>query len=192
MLRKSSQITLVLTIVVMAIAVIPLTAAVKATNLKEQVTVCSGVLYGKVIAKEAQRFDFAGRKDVTFTKLTVQGEDLTTGKKETREIYYMGGNWDGQLDTTCVSPKEHQTRLGATVVVFYWFSEDITPPGAPQGVFKVSSFASIFQVQQGAGSATVIGLGEGCAIPKSRKINDLRTEVQQIYQQLQAEKKNGI
>lgn len=190
MLRKKSQIMLVLIIAVLAIAVVPLTAAVKAMNLREQVSICSGVIYGKIIAKEAQRFDYADRKDVTFTKLTVQGEDLTTGQSATREIYYMGGMWNGSLETTSVSPKEHQTRLGATVVIFYWFSKDVRPMATSDGAFKASSFASVFQVQQGAGSAAVIGFGEGCAIPKNRKIDDLRAEVQLIYQELQAEKKN--
>jgi len=190
MLRTKSQIILVLIIACVAIAVVPLTAAIKATDLREQVSICSGVIYGKIIAKEAVRFDYADRRDVTFTKLTVEGEDLTTGQKATREIYYMGGMWNGNLDTTIVSPKEHQTRLGATVVVFYWFSKDVRPLAQSVGAFKASSFASVFQVQQGAGSATVIGIGEGCAIPKNRKIDGLRTEVQQIYRELQAEKLN--
>lgn len=190
MMRKMSQITLVLIIAVLAIGVIPLTAAVKAVNLEEQIAISSGVIHGKIIAKEVQRFDYADSQDVTFTKLTVQGEELTTGQATIREIYYMGGMWNGKLDSTSVSPKEHQTRLGATVVVFYWFSNDIKPNASSDGAFKASSFASVFQVQQGAGSATVIGLGEGCAIPKSRKIDEFKAEVQLIYQQLQAEKKN--
>jgi len=186
MSRTRIPLALVLILAVGAIAVVPLTAAIKALNLEELMSISSGVVYGEIVKKDVLRFDWADMQNVTHTKLTIEGEELTTGQKVTRELYYMGGSVEGQLDSPCTAPKEHQTRVGAKVVAFYWFDETLISGGAN----KIFCFANLNQVLKGSGDPTVIGLGEGAAISHNIKLSSLRTEVQRIHQKLQKDSQN--
>ena len=173
-----------LVVIVEAIAGLPLAAAIKAMNLEELMRISTGVISGEIMAKDVVRIDWADEKDVTFTRLTIRGEELTTGAAVTREIYYMGGVWEGKVDSPSTAPREYQTRIGARVVAFYWFDPGLTRTGAN----KIFCLANIYQVQQGAGDPTVIGLGKGAAVPYNVKLSLLRDRVRAIHQMLVKEK----
>jgi hypothetical protein len=183
MLRGRYVVWALYVVVFSLIASTSLTAAIKAMTTEEAVAVFDGAIYGQIISKEVVPLDYLDRKSVTFTRLTIQGEDLYTGEPATRQIYYMGGVRNGRLDSPSTAPKEHQTRVGASVVVFYWFHSEVTAAGA----YKTSSFASLFQVQQGVGEPTVIGLVDS-PVPENVKLDGFRTQVQAIYKELQARK----
>ena len=168
-----------------AFAVMPLAAAIKAMNLEELMEISTGVMAGEIIAKDTVKLDAGDDPNQTFTRLTIRGQEMTTGESLTREIYYWGGIWNGKLDSPSTAPREHQTRVGARVVAFYWFDPNLTAEGA----YKIFCFANIYQIQQGAGEPTVIGLGEGAAVPQNIKLIDLRAQIQAIHKKL--EQKNS-
>ena len=150
-------------------------------TLEELMQISSGVIEGQIVSKDVVRMDWADMQDLTFTRLTISGEDLATGNPATREIYYMGGVWNGKLDSPTTAPRESQTRVGARVVAFYWFDPVLTT----QGANKIFCYANIFQVQQASGEPTVIGLGAGTAVSQNVKLSILSTEVKSIHRKLQ-------
>jgi len=187
MRRSKLPLVLVLVFLVSALGIVPLLAAIKATTLKELLDISTGVVCGEITKKEIVRFDWGDDRDVTHTILTIKGEDLLTGEPVTREVYYMGGIWRGQLDSPNTAPKEHQTRIGATVVAFYWFDDDLVPGGAN----RIFNFANLNQVQRGIGSPTVIGNGEGAAVPYNIKLTGLRLEIQSLWSEIQEQRASG-
>ncbi len=185
MFRRKVSTALVVLLFVAAIFVTPLTAAIKAMTLDEMMDISTGVVSGRIIEKEYVKMDWGDDLDTTFTRIKIRGEELTTGKIVTRDLYYVGGLWDGAVDSPSTAPREHQTRVGAAVVAFYWFNAKI----GPDGVNIIFCFPNINQIQQGSGDPTVIGNGLGAAVPANVKLSALRTEVKSIYEKLQAKKK---
>ena len=108
-----------------------------------------------------------------WTRLTISGQEMTTGETVTQDLYYMGGVWNGFNATPVTSPRDYQTRMGANVVAFYWFDPSLTPDGAN----KIFCYANVFQMHQGSGDPTVIGLGDGTAVPFNTKLSSLSTEI---------------
>jgi hypothetical protein len=181
MLKPKTSLAILSALFVVAAAAFPVFAAIKAMTLEELMQISSGVIEGRIVSKDVVRMDWADMQDLTFTRLTIQGQDLTTGNPATRELYYMGGVWDGQIDSPVTAPRESQTRVGARVVAFYWFDPGLTA----QGANKIFCYTNIYQVQQAAGEPTVIGLGTGAAVPQNVKLSVLSTEVKSIHQKLQ-------
>jgi hypothetical protein len=184
MWKNRTPIAIVLALFLVAVAVVPVSAAIKAMTLEELMQISSGAVQGQIISKDVVKLDWADMTDLTFTRLTIRGQELTTGQPVTRELYYMGGVWNGELDHVATAPREHQTRVGANVVAFYWFDSGLTDQGAD----KIFCYANIYQVQQGAGEPTVIGQGEGAAVSENVKLSVLNAQVKTIHQKLQQQK----
>ena len=69
-----------------------------------------------------------------------------------------------------------------TVRVIDRFDPSLTESGAN----KIFCYPNIYQVQQGASEPTVIGLGEGAAVPFNTKLSVLSAEVREIYAEQKA------
>jgi len=184
MYRNKSFLLFLSILFICGIFTFPLVAAIKAMNLEEMMGISTGVFYGQIIEKSYFKIDDGDERDVTFTRLTVRGRELTTGESATKELWYMGGIWDGRPDSPSTAPPEHKTRVGARAVFFYTRDLDLIDGGADE----VFNFASVYQVQKGAGEETVIGNGKGSAIPVSVKLSDLTVRVRSVYQKLQKQK----
>jgi hypothetical protein len=184
MSRKKLATALAVLLFIAALFAAPLTAAIKAMTLEEMMDISTGVVSGRIIEKEYVKMDWGDDPDTTFTRIRISGEELTTGKMVTRDLYYVGGLWNGEVDSPSTAPREHQTRVGAAMVAFYWFDAKI----GPDGVNIIFCFPNINQIQQGSGDPTVIGNGLGAAVPANVKLSALRTEVKSIYEKLQAKK----
>lgn len=185
MLKFKSPFTLLLVLAAVALAVGPVTAAVKAMNLEETMRITTGMIHGTVVKKDVFRFDVGDVQNELYTRLTVEGEELRTGEKTTVELFYLGGVENGVLEAPNTAPKENQTRVGAKIVAFYWFDSDLSPGGAN----KIFHFGNVFQVLQGAGDPTVISMGVGSPVPQNIKLSALKSEVGRIHQKLLAEKR---
>jgi len=185
MLKFKSPFTLLLVVAVVALAVGPVQAAVKAMNLEETMRITHGVVHGTIVKKDVFRFDVGDVQNELYTRLTVEGEELRTGEKSTFELYYLGGVDQGVLEAPNTAPKENQTRVGANVVAFFWFDPNLSPNGAN----KVFHFGNVFQVLQGAGDPTVISMGAGSPVPQNIKLTVLKNEVGRLHQMLLAEKR---
>jgi len=181
MWKNKTPKAIALALLLAAAAALPVSAAIKATTLQELMEISTGVVQGQIISKDVVKLDWADMNDLTFTRLTIRGEELTTGERVTRELYFMGGVWNGQVDSPSTAPREHQTRVGASVVAFYWFDSGL----AEQGANKIFCFANIYQVQQGAGEPTVIGMGPGAAVSQNVKLSLLNAQVKSIHLKIQ-------
>ena len=178
MMRKIAISVLAIGLIIPALLVAPLSAAIKPMTLPELMEISTGVIDGQIIAKESVViFDPADDMHEIWTRLTLSGTELTTGETVTRDLYYMGGVWNGQRIFPVTSPRDYQTRVGARVVAFYWFDPDLSATGAD----KIFCYANIYQVQQGSEEPTVIGLGEGAAVSYNTKLSDLSVEIGTIY-----------
>jgi hypothetical protein len=184
MWKKKTPLAILTALFLVSVAVVPVSAAIKAMTLEELMQISTGVIQGQIVSKDVYKLDWADMTDLTFTRLTIRGEELTTGESVTRELYYMGGIWNGEVDHIATAPREHQTRVGANVVAFYWFDSGLTANGAN----KIFCYANVFQVQQGAGDPTVIGQGEGAAVSQNVKLSVLSAQVNTIHQRLQQNK----
>jgi len=185
MLKFKSPFTLLLVLAAVALAVGPVTAAVKAMNLEETMRITTGVIHGTIVKKDVFRFDVGDVQNELYTRLAVEGEELRTGEKTTIELYYLGGVSKGLLEAPNTAPKENQTRVGATIVAFFWFDPDLSPKGAN----KVFHFGNVFQVLQGAGDPTVISMGAGSPVPQNIKLTVLKSDVGRVHQKLLAERR---
>ena len=178
MMRKIPPIVFVLLLFISAISVLPLSAAIKPMTLPEMMEISTGAIDGQITAKESVViFDPADNMNEIWTRLTVSGTELTTGETVTHDLYYMGGVWNGQRIFPVTSPRDYQTRVGARVVAFYWFDPSLSETGAN----KIFCYPNIYQVQQGSSEPTVIGLGDGAAVPYNTKLSVLSAEVKRIY-----------
>ena len=178
MSRKIAISVIAIGLVVSALLVAPLGAAIKPMTLPEMMEISTGVIDGQITAKESVViFDPADNMNEIWTRLTVSGTELTTGESVTHDLYYMGGVWNGQRIFPVTSPRDYQTRVGARVVAFYWFDPSLTESGAN----KIFCYPNIYQVQQGSSEPTVIGLGDGAAVPYNTKLSVLSAVVKRIY-----------
>ena len=178
MLRKIAISMVAIGLVISALLVTPLDAAIKPMTLPEMMEISTGVIDGQIVAKESVViFDPADDMNEIWTRLTVNGTELTTGETVTHDLYFMGGVWNGQRIFPVTSPRDYQTRVGARVVAFYWFDPNLAGSGAN----KIFCYPNIYQVQQGASEPTVIGLGEGAAVRINTKLSVLSAEVKRIY-----------
>ena len=160
---------------------VPTTAAVKALNLSELMTINSEAAQVRILEKSTFASDFP-LPGVTWTKLKVQGESLRTGKPVTAEVLFLGSHDPQDGYGTSEMPLLQDTRVGADAVMF-WFREE-KMAGQPN---VVSDFSAVYRVEKGFGEPILVGKGEGLAFPENVKLVDARAQILKTHLELAAQ-----
>ena len=164
------------------------TAQVRALDLTEMVEVCDNAVYGQILSKHVSRLEAEDGRILYFTTLTVEGRLLTDGTPVRVDVSYPGGfinenegYWHSE------SPGDEETRVGSRIVAFYkWFDG---MGGAHATNWLYANHGGLYQSVDGPKGAMVLGRGQGYAVSKNLRVNDLEASVKRIRAD-QARRKN--
>jgi hypothetical protein len=166
-----------------ALLAIPVTAAIKAMNLRELMEITQDAVHGKITARDSFRLDHPW-EGALYTRLTIEGESLRTGEKGTFQVVFHGSHEKSDWYGISTMPTIQDSRLGGETIVF--FGEHPMLPGQN----LVSSFASTYRVESGFGQPVVVGKGEGMAFPENTKLVDAATDIRAMHAELSVGQKS--
>ncbi|MFT7461730.1 MAG: hypothetical protein ACI9EF_000064 [Pseudohongiellaceae bacterium] len=167
----------VATLVVAAVAALPIGAAIKAMNLEEVMSITDDAFVGKIIAKDTVVIDHPWEGAV-YTKLTIQGESLRNGLSQVKEVVFHGSHDPSDDYLTSEMPELKDTRVGGQVMVLSQTSKE------HGGQNVVYSLAGAYRIESGFGEPVVIGKGDGFAFPKNAKLSAVREDVRTTHEAL--------
>ena len=168
-MRKS---TLIAAVCGAALLATPVVAAIRAMTLTELMSITHETVLVQITGKTtfASDYPFEG---AVYTKLTLAGESLRTGKPYEGGVVFLGSHDPADDFGTSEMPVLQDTRLGARAVIF--FEHDDAFPGGRADV--AHNLGYIYRVEDGFGTPVVIGKGEGAAFPDNIKLADVRAQV---------------
>jgi len=172
------------TLIVAALAALPVAAAIKALNLEELMTITSDVVYGTIVDKEVITLDHPWQGAV-YTKLTIQGESLRDGKQATTEVVFHGSHDPSDNYIISEMPELQDTREGGKVVVLFNKTAEL---GGRNLAYDLSG---VYRVESGFGAPVLVGKGEGFAFPVNTKLDDVRARVRTTHDVLVEKAKLG-
>lgn len=175
----------VATLFVAAVAALPIGAAIKAMNLEEVMSITDDVVVGTIIAKESVSLDYPWEGAV-YTKLTVEGESLRSGKSLIKEVVFHGSHDPSDNYIISEMPELQDTRLGGQVMVLSHTSKELG------GLSLVYSLAGAYRIESGFGEAVVIGKGEGFAFRTNAKLSKVREAVRTTHEALAKKAKKSL
>lgn len=167
----------VVTLVVAAVAALPIGAAIKAMNLSEVMSITDDVVVGKIISKETVSFDHPW-PDAIYTKLTIKGESLRSGKAIVKEVVFHGSQDPSDNYIVSEMPELKDTRIGGQIMVLSSSTKELG------GRNLVYSLAGAYRIESGFGEPVVIGKGEGFAFSVNTKLSDVRASVRSTHETL--------
>jgi hypothetical protein len=166
----------------LVLATVPAVAAIKAMTLAELMTITTDVAHVQITAKST--FPLAHPfPEAVYTKLTVEGTSLRTGKAVKTELVFLGSHDTDDQYGISEMPTLQDTRVGSEAVVF--FERDKAFPGEAN---VLHNLGSVYRVEKTFGSPVVIGKGEGFAFPENVKLVDARRTVRETHLALDAAK----
>jgi len=167
----------VATFVVAAVAALPIGAAIKAMNLSEVMSITDDVFVGTIIGKESVTLDHPWSGAI-YTKLTVEGDSLRSGKAQIKEVVFHGSHDPSDDYMVSEMPELKDTRMGGQVMVLSNTSKELG------GLNVVYSLAGAYRIESGFGDAVVIGKGDGFAFEKNAKLSSVRAAVRTTHEAL--------
>ena len=165
-----------------AVAALPVGAAIKAMNLAEMMTITTDVADVHILGKTTFRLAYPFPEAV-YTELTVEGTSLRTDKPVKTTLVFLGSQDPADHYGVSEMPTLQDTRVGSEVVVFYTKDPDF--PGQRN---VLHSLANVYRVEKSFGEPVVIGKGEGFPFAENLKLSDARQVVKQTAAALQAKK----
>ncbi|MBC8403839.1 MAG: hypothetical protein H8E15_01330 [Planctomycetes bacterium] len=108
-----------------------------------------------------------------FTFVTIEGENLYTGKPETMEMAFMGGTHQGVSQTFTTMPAAADYRVGNKVVAF---SSKVEGWGTVDRCL-FAGYGGIYREIATPKGDVVLGRGQDFAIEKNMKISDLKVGI---------------
>jgi hypothetical protein len=164
----------------LALVTVPIFAAVKAMTLAELMEVTQDTALVRIVDKDSFASDvpFEG---AVFTRLTVKGESLRTGKPVSTQVIFLGSHDPADRFASSEMPTLQDTRVGAEAILFMY-----SDPGMPGTPFRVANHADVYRVEQVFGSPVVVGKGEGAAFSENVTLAIVRDQVRQTHLALQA------
>lgn len=160
-------------------------AAIKAMTLSELMEITTDVAHVRITAKSTQRADYP-YEGCVWTKLTVAGESLRTGKAVETELFFLGSHEANDRFTISEMPVLQDTRVGAEAVAFFWKDPELL--GGANRIFDLSG---VYRVEKGFGEPVVVGKGEGFAWPQNVKLAAARDQVRATHLELAAKAAAG-
>jgi hypothetical protein len=169
-----------LLVLALALATVPVTAAIKAMTLSELMAITTDVAHVKITAKAT--FPLAHPfPEAVYTKLTVEGKSLRTGEAVKTDMIFLGSHDPDDQYGISEMPTLQDTRVGSEVIVF--FERDKSFPGEAN---MLHNLGTVYRVEKTFGTPVVIGKGEGFAFPENVKLVDARNSVRETHLALQA------
>jgi hypothetical protein len=108
-----------------------------------------------------------------FTFVTIEGENLYTGKPETMEMAFMGGTHQGESQTFTTMPAAADYRVGNKVVAF---SAKVEGWGTVDRCL-FAGYGGIYREIATPKGDVVLGRGKDFAIENNMKISDLKVGI---------------
>ena len=164
------------------------TAQVRALTLSEMVEVADQGVFGQILSKRVQRLDALDGRTLYYTTLVVEGRQLADGTPVRVEVAFPGGfinEEEGYWHSE--SPSADETRVGSEIIAFYKWSPGMG--GALDANWLYANHGGLFRTVAGPADHVVLGRGEGYAIAKNIRLNDLDQSVAKIRVE-QAQKKS--
>jgi hypothetical protein len=166
----------------LVLATVPVAAAIKAMNLTELMGITTDVAHVRILEKSSFALAYPFPEAV-YTRLTVEGVSLRTGKPVETELVFLGSHDPDDQYGVSEMPTIQDTRIRSEVIVF--FQRDKAFPGEAN---ILHNLASVYRVEKTFGSPVVIGKGEGFAFTENIKLADARVAVRDIHLVTQAGK----
>ncbi len=176
----------VLAVVAVAALALPITASIKNMNLYEFMEINHDVLHGKVVARDTIESAHPWEGSI-YTRLTIEGESVTTGKAVREQVVFMGSHDPKDRFNHSEMPELRDVRIGTEVVVFYAIEKQITEGGNPEGAKLAFNLSSTYRVERGFGEPVVIGKGS-FAFPENIKLADAKSRIRVTHQAIEADR----
>jgi hypothetical protein len=144
-------------------------ACIEALTLDEMVARVDTCVHGTITQVESVAYTPPGDDRLIYTILTVEGEDLYTGKARTVKAAFLGGHYQGDSMLVTSMPAPGEYRVGNEIVAFSAPIENGDwGPSVDRSLY--TSMGGIYPVHKNV----VFGKGEGFAIDENRTLTDLR------------------
>ena len=153
-------------------------AQIERLDLPKMVEKADRGIFGVITDRHVVRFDHeVDGRNLFFTHLTIQGEDLATGAPKTVVVTHAGGFVNAREGVyNSEAPPADATELGRRVVAFYAYTDNMGGDLAANTLY--ASHGGLFQVIEGRGdSSIVLGQGDGYAISQNMPWSQLREQV---------------
>lgn len=161
-------------------------ACIEAMDLNKMVSKTDMAVRGTITEVRTER-SFMDNSDWPriFTYLTIEGEDLYTGKPTSVEMAFMGGTHNGVTEVCSTMPAAADYRVGNKVVAF---------SGKVHGWGKVervlwAGYGGIYREVDTRQGAVVLGRGEDFAIESNITINELKAGIAKAVEAKQEAKR---
>lgn len=164
-------------------------AAIKSVSFEEMCLYADQCVAGTIVNKVVREIDTGEHGIKIHTWMTIEGENLESGRKVSIDVMHRGGILDaergiGQFSSE--APSAQDTELGSRVVVFTKFADDIG--GGVSSNLLAASHGGLFRTLDGPSGLVVLGRGDGYAIPHNTKIGNVREGLRNILKQNGAKK----
>lgn len=148
-------------------------ASVESLTLRQMLQKADSAVIGSVTEKKTWEGSIAGSNSPwEFTTITVEGEDLFTGKTLKREITWLGSD----AHPVSEMPLEAETRVG-TKAIFFSVAMSGEFGGRQNQNSLIAAQNGVFRLEAGPKGDVVIGKGAGAAIENNTFVADLRKDV---------------
>jgi len=160
-------------------------AQIERLNLDQMVARTDNAVIGQITASKVFRVDDpVDGPELYYTTLTVRGRSLENGKAMTVPVTFPGGFISPEQGAhNSEAPAADEIRIGNEVVVFYKWSDNMG--GHVAGNALYASHGGLYRVVRSGADYVALGKGEGYALDKNWKLQDLDTEVTRIHDVLQ-------
>ena len=149
-------------------------ACVEALTLPEMVAKTDAAVLGTVVDVHAVRWQPEDDDRLIYTVVTVEGEDLYTGKRRTLEAAFLGGVHQGEAMLVTSMPAPSEYRIGNEVLVF---SAPVEGWGPDVDRCMYAAMGGIFRAIDTRGGKVLLGKGEGAAVSRNLRLADLRAGI---------------
>ncbi len=149
-------------------------ASIEPLSLEKMLEYADGCVVGKITSRKGflKKTDSLGT--IVFTRLTIEGREITSGEKTKVDVWYLGGTANGVSMQVSNQPPDRETTPGTRVVVFYYFEK------AFGCNIMVAQLGGIFRIQKGRAGDVVIGKGPGAAIPRNILLSALERDIHSV------------
>jgi len=162
-------------------------AQIERLTLQQMVEKADGAVRGEVLGREVRRVAHPHPEggSLYFTTLMVRGTSLVDGSAQTVNVSYPGGFLEGGEGVwNSEAPTDAETAVGKDVVVFYKWSADMGGGFASNALY--ASHGGVYGVFAARrGGAIVQGRGDGYAVTKNVRVEDLAQQVAALAKQKQ-------
>ncbi len=154
-------------------------ACIEALDLNKMVARTDAAVLGTITEVHGARYIAAPNDHRIYTVLTVEGEDLYTGKARTLHAAFLGGTYQGETMTVTSMPAPSDYRVGNRVLVF---SAPVEGWGPDVDRCVYAAMGGIFRTVATPSGIVILGKGEGTAVEKNETLAALRAGIAKALQ----------